>query len=131
MSLPPGLRYTTNHEWVSDPEGPTARVGITDYAANALGDVVFLDLPEVGDQVSAGSPCGEVESTKSVESLYAPVSGAVLAINEDVINAPELVNQEPFGAGWMYEVAPEGQPGELLDAAAYQELVTGLAQEHD
>jgi len=128
MSVPPDLGYTAEHEWVSDPNGPTAKVGVTDYAANALGDVVFLDLPETGDQLTAGAECGEIESTKSVSSLFAPVGGTVTAVNQAVIDAPELVNQDPFGDGWLFELAPDGQTGELLDAPAYNEHVAGLAQ---
>jgi len=127
MTQPPTLGYTTEHEWVADPNGPTAKVGVTDYAAEALGDVVFLDLPEVGDQLAPGVECGEIESTKSVSSLFAPVGGTVTAVNEAVIDAPELVNQDPYGQGWLFELAPDGQSGELLDAAAYRELVASLA----
>lgn len=120
------LGYTPEHEWVTDPDSPTARVGVTDYAANSLGDVVFLDLPEVGDEIEAGAECGEIESTKSVSSLFAPVGGTVTAVNQEAIDAPELVNQDPYGRGWLFEVAPNGQVGQLLDAAAYNDLVADL-----
>ncbi|MDR1633600.1 MAG: glycine cleavage system protein GcvH [Bifidobacteriaceae bacterium] len=121
MTIPADLFFTADHEWVSDPGGPTARVGVTEFAAVALGDVVFLSLPAVGDAVAAGAECGEIESTKSVSPLYAPVSGEVTAVNEAVLNAPELVNQDPFGVGWLFEVSPTAQ-GDLLDAAAYAPL---------
>ncbi|MDR2114359.1 MAG: glycine cleavage system protein GcvH [Bifidobacteriaceae bacterium] len=120
-TVPPNLFYTAEHEWVDYPEGPSARVGVTEYAATALGDVVFLDLPGVGDVVTAGGECGEIESTKSVSPLFAPVSGTVIAINQEVLDAPELVNQDPFGAGWLFEVEPEGS-AELLDPSAYAAL---------
>jgi glycine cleavage system H protein len=123
--VPPDLFFTADHEWVWHPDGPAARIGVTDFAATALGDVVFLSLPVVGETVEAGSECGEIESTKSVSPLYAPVSGEVIAVNEAVIDTPELVNEDPFGEGWLFDVAPTGQ-GELLDAAAYAAL-TGEA----
>ncbi|MDR2347795.1 MAG: glycine cleavage system protein GcvH [Bifidobacteriaceae bacterium] len=120
-TVPAELFFTPDHEWVKDPAGPTARVGVTEYAASALGDVVFLELPVVGGAVAAGAECGEIESTKSVSPLFSPVSGVVTAVNEAVVDAPELVNQDPFGDGWLFEVAPEGQ-AELLDPAAYAAL---------
>ncbi|MDR0944770.1 MAG: glycine cleavage system protein GcvH [Bifidobacteriaceae bacterium] len=123
MPIPSDLKYTSEHEWVKDPEGPVARVGITDHAAGSLGDVVYLDLPEVGAQVTAGEPCGEVESTKSVSELFAPVSGTVTAVNDQASDAPETVNQDPYGAGWLFEVQPAGQAQGLLDPAAYAALV--------
>jgi len=121
VSVPQTYRYTKDHEWIDDPTGASAKVGITDFAANALGDIVFVDLPQVGDEVAAGTQCGEIESTKSVSSLFAPVSGSVTAVNEAVIDAPELVNEAPFGDGWLYQLAPDGSTGaDLLDAAAYE-----------
>ncbi|MDR2372930.1 MAG: glycine cleavage system protein GcvH [Bifidobacteriaceae bacterium] len=120
-STPADLFFTPDHEWVADPGGPRARVGVTAFAAEALGDVVFVSLPAVGDHVDAGGECGEIESTKSVSPLYAPVAGEVTAVNEAVLNAPELVNEEPFGAGWLFEVAPTAA-ADLLDAAAYAAL---------
>ena len=121
---PDDLKYTQEHEWVRSP-GETdgsVRVGITHDAQDQLGDIVYVSLPSVGDAVTAGSPCGELESTKSVSDVYAPVSGEVVAVNESLDATPELVNSDPYGGGWLYEVAP-ADPGSvdgLLDAAAYQ-----------
>ena len=121
--IPDELRYTDAHEWVRDGADGVLRVGITDYAQAQLGDVVFVDLPAVGDMVTAGSPCGEVESTKSVSEIYAPVSGEVVAVNGALEGSPELVNSGPYGDGWMFEVRAAGAPAEgLLDAAAYRSL---------
>ncbi|MDQ1602662.1 MAG: glycine cleavage system protein [Actinomycetota bacterium] len=119
---PEDLRYTKEHEWVRA-DGETVRVGITDFAQDALGDIVFVTLPGVGDQVSAGQPCGEVESTKSVSDVYAPVSGTVVARNETLDAAPETVNSDPYGAGWLMDIRPEDAASveSLLDAAAYQQ----------
>lgn len=122
---PEDLKYTSEHEWVREvgDSGDRVRIGITDYAQSALGDIVYVTLPDDGAQVRAGEPCGELESTKSVSDVYAPVSGVVLARNTDLEETPELVNADPYGAGWMFEVRP-GDPAELgglLDAAAYQE----------
>jgi glycine cleavage system H protein len=119
---PEDLRYTKEHEWVRA-DGETVRVGITDFAQDALGDIVFVTLPGVGDQVSAGQPCGEVESTKSVSDVYAPVSGTVVARNEGLDAAPETVNSDPYGDGWLMDIRPEdpASVGSLLDAAAYQQ----------
>jgi glycine cleavage system H protein len=118
---PEDLRYTAAHEWVRF-EGDTARVGITQYAQQALGDIVYVSLPEVGAAVDAGAPCGEVESTKSVSELFAPVSGTVAARNEVLDATPELVNRDPYGEGWMFEVslAQGAGPEDLLDAATYR-----------
>jgi glycine cleavage system H protein len=126
MNVPEQLRYSTDHEWLSR-DGSRARVGITDYAQDALGDVVFVQLPNVGDSVSAGDTFGEVESTKSVSDIYAPVSGTVVAVNDALTDAPQLVNEDPYGEGWIceIEVSDESQFGGLLDAAAYVELVEG------
>ncbi len=118
---PEDLRYTREHEWIRT-TGDTLRVGVTDYAQEALGDIVFVTLPEVGAQVRAGEPCGEVESTKSVSDIYAPVSGTILARNEALDAAPELVNSDPYGEGWMIDIRPD-EPDSvdgLLDAAAYE-----------
>jgi len=123
--VPDGLRYTTEHEWVESRDaGSTIRVGITDFAQDALGDIVYVQLPEPGTEVTAGAALGEVESTKSVSEIYAPVSGTVVARNEQLGDKPELVNSDPYGAGWMVEIAatdPAAVAG-LLDAAAYTEL---------
>ena len=128
MSVPVELRYTEEHEWVAI-DGDTASVGITDYAAGQLGDVVYVSLPAVGATVTAGDPCGEVESTKSVSDLYSPVDGEVIEINEELDDDPGLVNAEPYGAGWMFRVRiPAGAGGEtvlppgLLTATEYEEL---------
>ena len=126
MNVPEQLRYSTDHEWLSQ-DGSRARVGITDYAQDALGDVVFVQLPNVGDLVKAGDTFGEVESTKSVSDIYAPVSGTVVAVNDALSESPQLVNDDPYGEGWIceIEVSDETQFGDLLDAAAYVELVEG------
>jgi glycine cleavage system H protein len=119
--IPEELRYTAEHEWVRTVDGGRVRVGITDYAQDALGDVVFVSLPEVGSAVTAGEPCGEVESTKSVSELYAPVSGEVVARNDGLDGRPDLVNQDPYGEGWLVEiaVADASAVDGLLDAKAY------------
>jgi glycine cleavage system H protein len=117
---PEDLRYTSDHEWVRT-EGDLVRVGVTDYAQEALGDIVFVTLPEVGAQVTAGETCGEVESTKSVSDLFAPVSGTVAERNEALDGSPELVNSDPYGDGWMMTIRPDdaGAVDSLLDAATY------------
>lgn len=121
QEYPDDLGYTTEHEWVRLADG-VARVGITGYAQDALGDVVFVTLPDVGSTVTAGETCGEVESTKSVSDLYAPVTGTVTARNDALDASPELVNSDPYGEGWMFEVQlAEGDRPELLDAEAYRD----------
>ena len=124
--IPDDLRYTEAHEWLREGDDGVVRVGITDYAQAQLGDVVYVDLPAVGDAIEAGAPCGEVESTKSVSEIYAPVSGEVVAVNGALEGSPELVNSGPYDDGWMFEVRPTGEPGEatgaLLDASAYRSL---------
>tara|TARA_B110000438_G_C15802226_1_gene645649 strand:- start:359 stop:733 length:375 start_codon:yes stop_codon:yes gene_type:complete len=122
MKVPSDLRYSTDHEWVRDVGDGRVRIGITDYAQDALGDVVFVETPEVGARVESGSVFGEVESTKSVSELFAPVTGEVVAINEELEAAPEKVNDDPYGEGWICEVLAESE-GELLAAAAYQALI--------
>ena len=122
---PDHLRYTAEHEWVDGPdESGIARFGITDYAQDALGDIVYVSLPAVGDEITAGQMCGEIESTKSVSELYAPVSGTVLARNDGLDGTPELVNSDPYGDGWMVEVRlTEGSATEgLLNASEYSEI---------
>ncbi len=128
MSIPGDLRYTQEHEWVSV-EGTSASVGITDFAAQQLGDVVYISLPAVGATVTAGQPCGEVESVKSVSDLYSPVDGEVIEINTELEDDPSLVNAEPYTSGWMFRVrvAEDGNgdlalPSDLLSAAQYEEL---------
>ncbi len=115
------LKYTAEHEWVSI-DGDIATVGITAYAADKLGDVVYIDLPAVGAELSGGTVVGEIESTKSVGELFAPIDGTVTEVNESVVDAPDLVNSEPFGAGWLLRVRFTDLP-ELLTAAQYRELV--------
>jgi glycine cleavage system H protein len=122
MSNPAHLRYSKEHEWLSPAEAGVATVGITAHAADALGDVVFVQLPEVGSAVTAGEPCGELESTKSVSDLYAPVSGEVTEVNQDAVDDPSLVNSAPFEAGWLFRIRVDeaaGEPAELLSADEY------------
>jgi glycine cleavage system H protein len=123
MQVPEDLRYTPEHEWAKA-EGDTMRVGITDFAQDALGDVVFVQLPEVGSRVDAGGVLGEVESTKSVSEIYAPVSGEVVSVNDALGDAPELLNSDPYGSGWICEIRVDdpGAVSGLLDAAAYVQL---------
>jgi len=123
MEFPQEQKYTTEHEWARR-EGNVVRVGITDFAQDALGDVVYVDVPEVGTEVTAGSPFGEVESTKSVSDVDAPVSGTVVERNGALADAPQLVNEDPYGDGWMVLIEPS-DPGEfdgLLDVSAYREF---------
>jgi glycine cleavage system H protein len=122
MSNPQQLRYTKEHEWLTAAEEGVSTVGITEFAANALGDVVFVQLPEVGDTVSAGETCGELESTKSVSDLYAPVTGEVTETNQDVVDDPSLVNSAPFEGGWLFKVRVAQEPEDLLTADAYTEF---------
>ena len=120
---PEDLRYTPEHEWVRSGDGGVVRVGITSFAQDALGDVVYVSLPTVGDTLAAGDACGEVESTKSVSDLYAPLSGEVTGVNEALDASPELVNSDPYGEGWMYELRLDdtSQVDGLLDQAAYRQ----------
>jgi glycine cleavage system H protein len=122
--FPEDVQYTAEHEWVRPVDGGV-RVGITAYAQEALGDVVFVSLPAVGTAVAAGEPLGEIESTKSVSDIFAPVGGTVTARNDALDATPELVNSDPYGEGWLLEIAGQGDPVALLDAAAYQALVGG------
>jgi glycine cleavage system H protein len=117
-SVPEDLRYTQEHEWVAQTTGVT-KIGITDFAQEALGDIVYVQLPTIGSSVSAGAVCGEVESTKSVSEIYAPVSGLVTAINEQLTSQPELINTDPYVGGWLFEVEIEGNPLGLLSAKEY------------
>lgn len=124
---PDNLRYTREHEWVDVTSDGRARFGITDHAQDALGDIVFVTLPAVGAAVSAGVPCGEVESTKSVSDIYAPVTGTVVARNDAVETSPETLNSDPYGDGWLAEVEV-GDPATLdalLDAAGYRAFIEG------
>ena len=121
-TFPANLRYTAEHEWVDD-SVPTT-IGITDTATEALGDIVYLELPSVGTEVEAGAVIGEVESTKSVSELFSPVSGTVVEVNQAAIDDPSVVNADPYGEGWLMKVQVSAQ-GELLDAAAYEALAAG------
>ncbi|MFF5989540.1 glycine cleavage system protein GcvH [Prauserella flavalba] len=127
MSTPEELRYTEEHEWVAVRDGGTVRVGITEYAQDQLGDVVFVDLPEVGRQVDAGDVFGEVESTKSVSELFAPLDGEIVAVNDAVSESPELINSDPYGEGWLIEIKLDDASAveSLLDAEAYQRVTEG------
>lgn len=126
MEFPDDLRYSTDHEWVRVEDG-RARVGITDYAQDALGDVVFVDVPEVGTRVEANGKMSEVESTKSVSDIYAPVAGTVVEVNADLVDAPERLNDDPYGEGWICLLEPDDLSAldALLDASAYRALVEG------
>jgi len=123
-SVPQDLKYSSEHEWVDgDPvPGEEVTVGITEHAADALGDIVYVEPPAVGTTVTEGEVCGELESTKAVSELYSPVTGTVVAINDELASNPENVNKDPFGTGWIFKVAVTAAPTALLDAAAYGEL---------
>jgi glycine cleavage system H protein len=123
MTVPENLRYTAEHEWVAI-DGTVASVGITDYAQQALGDVVYVSVPAAGAAVTAGEPCGEVESTKSVSDLYAPVDGEVIETNPDIDDDPGLVNTDPYGAGWLLRIqlSDDGDPAGLMSAEEYTAL---------
>ncbi|MEU1303562.1 glycine cleavage system protein GcvH [Streptomyces shenzhenensis] len=125
MSNPQQLRYSKEHEWLSAAENGVSTVGITEFAANALGDVVYAQLPEVGATVTAGDSCGELESTKSVSDLYSPVTGEVTEINEDVVDDPSLVNSAPFEGGWLFKVRVAEEPADLLSADEYVAFTAG------
>lgn len=124
--VPENLRYTSDHEWVRLEEGGRVRIGITDYAQDALGDVVFVQLPEPGSRVESGASFSEVESTKSVSDIYAPVAGSVVEVNTELSDAPQRLNEDPYGDGWICVIEP-ADPGAfetLLDAAAYSALIS-------
>jgi glycine cleavage system H protein len=124
MNVPDELRYTADHEWLRQ-EGDRVRIGITDYAQDALGDVVFVQLPEPGSVVESGASFSEVESTKSVSDVYAPVSGTVMEVNTELADAPQPLNDDPYGEGWICTIAPSdrGAVEALLDAEAYRKLI--------
>ncbi|WP_410875488.1 glycine cleavage system protein GcvH [Nocardia sp. A7] len=128
---PEDLRYTEEHEWVRRTSPTAVRVGITDYAQSQLGDVVFVQLPDVDKDVTVGDSIAEVESTKSVSDIYAPLNGKVVAVNEDLVQSPETLNTDPYDAGWLFELAFDDETtldsalGELLDAAGYQGVIGG------
>lgn len=126
MNVPAELRYSADHEWVRL-DGAIARVGITDYAQDALGDVVYVEVPAVGSTVTAGQRFGEVESTKSVSDVFSPVSGTIVRVNDAIASTPELLNRDPYGEGWLceIEVADSSTVASLLDAAGYQALIAG------
>ncbi|HEX4904885.1 MAG TPA: glycine cleavage system protein GcvH [Acidimicrobiales bacterium] len=126
MNVPDDLKYSEDHEWVR-PEGGRVRFGITDYAQDALGDVVFVQVPSVGAAVTRGSSISEVESTKSVSDIYAPVSGTVVEVNDELADAPQRINEDPYGEGWIAVIEPTdaSELDQLLDAAAYRTLVEG------
>jgi glycine cleavage system H protein len=125
MSNPQHLQYSKEHEWLTADEGGTATVGITAHAADALGDVVFVQLPEVGQAVTAGEPCGELESTKSVSDLFSPANGEVTEVNQAVVDDPALVNAAPFEGGWLFKVRLDGEPEGLLSADEYTAFISG------
>ena len=126
MNVPDDLRYSSDHEWARLEDG-RVRVGITDFAQDTLGDVVFIQVPEIGTRVEAGGTFGEVESTKSVSDLYAPVGGTIAEVNGDLVDAPNRLNEDPYGEGWICVIEPDdvSQLDALLDAAGYQKLIDG------
>jgi glycine cleavage system H protein len=122
-NIPDNLQYTKEHEWVAATSEPLRfRMGITDFAQGALGDIVYVQSPKVGETVVADKVCGEVESTKSVSEIFAPLTGTVVAVNDDLASAPETINSDPYGAGWMVEIEVESTPSSLLSAAQYREI---------
>lgn len=126
MEFPDDLRYTADHEWLRPSDDETTVVGVTDYAQDALGDVVYVGLPDVGRSVRAGEPIAEVESTKSVSDVFSPLTGEVVAVNEALREAPELINRDPYGEGWIVAIRPAAstdETGGLMDAASYRDLV--------
>ncbi len=126
MKILDDRQYSKDHEWIVF-SGTTARVGITDYAQDALGDVVFVQLPNIGDKFTAGSTCCEVESTKSVSDIYVPLAGVIITVNVKLSDTPGLVNSDPYGEGWIFELQLDGQPenSDLLDAKSYRQLIEG------
>lgn len=127
MLIPEGLRYSSDHEWIKAEDGGRVRIGVTDFAQDALGDVVFVDLPEVGREVVLGDSMSEVESTKSVSDIYAPLAGVVVEVNEELTTEPERLNSDPYGDGWIciIEASDGTQLEALLSPAAYAELTEG------
>jgi glycine cleavage system H protein len=122
-NIPDSLKYTKEHEWVATTAAPLIyRVGITDYAQGALGDIVYVQLPKVGEKLIADKVCGEVESTKSVSEIFSPVTGSIVSINTDLNSAPETINSDPYGAGWLFEVSVENEPEGLLSASDYASI---------
>lgn len=125
-NVPSELRYTKEHEWVKTTSGSNLQVGITDYAQSALGDIVYIQLPKIGDVIAQGKVCGEVESTKSVSEIYAPVSGKIVAVNNSLDSNPEALNSDPYGSGWIFEVevSSEAEIASLLSDSQYQSLIS-------
>ncbi len=130
INLPDDLRYAEEHEWVRS-EGDRVRIGISDYAQEQLGDIVYIDLPQMGDSIGKGGEFGTVESVKAVSQLYMPIGGEILAVNAALEDSPELVNQSPYGDGWMIEVKPDdsNEPDSLMTGDAYREMLKGLEEE--
>ena len=122
-NVPADLKYSKDHEWVAETGANRFRIGITDYAQGALGDIVYVQLPKVGDSVSEGAVCGEVESTKSVSEIFSPLTGKVVAVNNDLDAAPETLNSDPYGAGWIAEIEVTSPASSLMDATGYSALI--------
>ena len=122
-NIPSDLKFTKEHEWVATtPSAKVFRVGITDYAQSALGDIVYVQLPKVGQKLTAGEVCGEIESTKSVSEIYSPITGEVSSVNGNLDGAPEIINSEPYGSGWILEISVSGDLPELLSGEEYEKL---------
>ena len=121
MSIPNELQYSSDHEWIASGDDAVT-VGITQHAVDALGDVVYVELPAVGDEVTAGEPCGEIESTKSVSDLFAPMSGEIVEVNDAVADATEMIGEDPYGTGWLFKIKPSGDSVDLLTADQYAAL---------
>ena len=121
-NIPADLKYTKEHEWVRDLPSGNISMGITDFAQGALGDIVYVQLPKIGEQITSGKVCGEVESTKSVSEIFAPVSGKVISINDSLSNSPELINSDPYNAGWLLEIELSETAGDLLSPDEYGQI---------
>ena len=121
-NIPADLKYTKEHEWVRDLPSGNISMGITDFAQGALGDIVYVQLPKIGEQITSGKVCGEVESTKSVSEIFAPVSGKVISINDSLSNSPELINSDPYNAGWLLEIELSETDGDLLSPDEYGQI---------
>ena len=121
-NVPVELKYTKEHEWIREKSTTSFQIGITDFAQGALGDIVYVQLPKIGESVRAGAVCGEVESTKSVSEIYSPLTGKISAVNPELDKAPELINQDPYGTGWIAEIEISEVPADLLTSAEYESL---------
>ncbi len=121
-NVPVELKYTKEHEWIREKSASSFQIGITDFAQAALGDIVYIQLPKVGESVRAGAVCGEVESTKSVSEIYSPVTGKITSVNPELDKAPELINQDPYGSGWIAEIDVTEVPTDLLTSVEYENL---------